>query len=173
MRPVITVFGSGQVKSETSAYELAYQTGYALAQAGFDVCNGGYAGVMEASAHGAKEAGGRTLGIISSQLGGVANPWMDEVRVAPTWRERLSALIDAGKGYVVLDGATGTLVEFFTVWEMANKKIFSKPIILTGESIQAFFHYVSQKEGMVTSPWIQTALSCEAAVRALKSALRQ
>lgn len=172
MRPVISVFGSGQIKPESAAYELAYQTGYAIAQAGFDLCNGGYSGTMEASSHGAKEAGGRTIGVISNQLGGTANPWTDDVRVMPTWRERLAALIDLAKGYVVLDGATGTLVEFFTVWEMANKKLHSKPIVLAGESVQAFFHYAGQKEGFVISPWIHTASGPEAVVRALKSGIK-
>ena len=172
MRPIIAVFGSGQIKPEDPAYELAYQTGYALAQAGFDVCNGGYSGAMEASAHGAKEAGGRTIGEISAQLGGAANRWSDEVRSVPTWRDRLFAMVDMAKGYVVLDGATGTLAEFLTVWEMANKKLQAKPIVVAGESMQALFHYMNQKEGFVTSPWIHPVNSPEAAVRVLKSHIR-
>ena len=169
MRPVIAIFGSGQIRPESPAYGFAYQTGYAVAQAGFDICNGGYSGAMAASSHGAKEAGGKTIGIISNQLGGTANPWTDEVRVVPTWRERLASLIDLGKGYVVLDGATGTLAEFFTVWEMANKKLHAKPIVIAGPSMQAFFHYVSQKEGVRSNPWIHLAATPEAIAQALKS----
>ena len=162
MKSIIAVFGSGQIKADDPAYEGAYQTGYAIAQAGFDICNGGYAGTMEASAHGAKEAGGKTIGIISSELGSVANRWIDEVRVLPTWRERLFALVDIAKGYVILDGATGTLLEFSTVWEMANKKFHSKPVVIVGSSMQALFHYLNQKEGFVANPWIYSAHSAEA-----------
>ncbi len=172
MRPVVAIFGSGQIQPGTPAYEFAYQTGYAVAQAGFDICNGGYSGAMAASSHGAKEAGGKTIGVISSQLGGTANPWTDEARTLPTWRERLSTLIDLAKGYVVLDGATGTLVEFFTVWEMANKRLQSKPIVIAGKSMQAFYHYVNHKEGVVANPWIHLALTPEAVAQALKSDIR-
>lgn len=169
MKPVVSVFGSGQIKPDDLAYELAYQTGYAIAQAGFDLCAGGYAGTMEAAAHGAKEAGGRTIGVISSQLGGSANRWTDDVRIVPTWRERLFTLIDLAKGYVVLDGATGTLVEMLTVWEMTNKKLQAKPIVLAGSSMQALFQYLNQKDGFITNPWIVSVNSPEEAVRVLKS----
>ncbi|MCK4850323.1 MAG: hypothetical protein KAT11_03175, partial [Phycisphaerae bacterium] len=60
---IITVFGSYEPKTGSAEYEQAYQVGYELAKAGFVVANGGYAGTMEASAKGAKEAGGETIGV--------------------------------------------------------------------------------------------------------------
>ena len=41
-------------------YEAAREVSKKLAAAGFVICNGGYGGMMEASARGAKEGGGQT-----------------------------------------------------------------------------------------------------------------
>ena len=58
---IITVFGSSRTKKGGGPYKEAYQLGKLLAEAGFVVCNGGYGGLMDASARGAKEAGGKTV----------------------------------------------------------------------------------------------------------------
>ena len=104
---MVTIFGSSSVGCEEAEYGRVMRLGRLLAQAGFVVCNGGYGGVMEASSRGAKEAGGRTLGITTRQFrGSRANPWIEHERCAKTWRERLFQLIDAGDGYVVCGGGT-------------------------------------------------------------------
>jgi len=134
---IVTVFGSGQIKEDDPEYKKAMEVGRRLAQAGFAVCNGGYAGVMEASARGAKEADGETIGILTGSFSHHANRWIDEVRTTKTWRERLFQLIDTGNAYVICDGGTGTMVELFTVWEMTNKNALRKPIILFGSFIRS------------------------------------
>ena len=62
-RKIVTVFGSSRPGEGDEEYLLAYEVGKNLALNGFTVCNGGYAGIMEASARGAKEAGGKTIGV--------------------------------------------------------------------------------------------------------------
>ena len=62
----ITIFGTGRAKAGDAAYELAYELGKMLAEAGFTVTNGGYGGTMLAAAKGAAEAGGRTIGVTCS-----------------------------------------------------------------------------------------------------------
>lgn len=80
--PVITVFGSARPKSNDAHYESARALGAALAAKGWIVCSGGYAGVMEAVSRGAKEAGGRTMGVTARAFSRRANAWIDEeVRV--------------------------------------------------------------------------------------------
>ena len=59
----ITIFGSSLPQQGTVAYEDAQRLGRLLAEAGFAIANGGYGGLMEASARGAREAGGHTVGI--------------------------------------------------------------------------------------------------------------
>jgi hypothetical protein len=63
---VITVFGSSRPAEGHGEYAEAVELGRVLAEAGFAVCTGGYAGVMEGVSRGAREAGGRVLAVTSS-----------------------------------------------------------------------------------------------------------
>ncbi len=63
-RPVIGVMGAGDNAAE-SAVRHAYSLGQLIARCGWILLNGGRnCGVMDASARGAKEAGGLTVGIL-------------------------------------------------------------------------------------------------------------
>jgi uncharacterized protein (TIGR00730 family) len=132
-KAIVTVFGSSRPRAGEPDYEEALVLGRELAGRGFQVCSGGYAGVMEAVSRGAKEAGGHTIAITSTFFRTRANPWVDEEHVASTWQERLFELIRFGQGYVACKGGTGTLVELAVVWEMLNKGVMSgKPFIVLG-----------------------------------------
>lgn len=112
----------------TVAYEDARRLGRLLAEEGFAIANGGYGGLMEASARGAREAGGHTVGITCEVWPVQANRWiMEEVRT-PSFLLRLTTLIERGDAYVVLPGGTGTLAELALVWEMMNKSALSKTV---------------------------------------------
>lgn len=128
---IITIFGSSKPAEGEPEYEFARRLGYELGKAGFTICNGGYGGIMEASARGAKEAGAKTIGITVKIFRGNANRWIDEEIKANDLFERLKILIEKGNGYIVLKGGTGTLVELSLVWEMMNKGMMeSKPFIV-------------------------------------------
>lgn len=133
--PVISLFGSSRPQPGDQEYALAKETGFLLARAGFAVCNGGYGGIMEASARGAREAGGKTLGIICSAFPGrKANEWIDEVIIEESLISRLMKLMTLGDAYVILKGGTGTLLELAAVWEFMNKQLMQeKPIVLVGD----------------------------------------
>lgn len=132
MQKVITVFGSSHPSEGDPDYDLAFELGKRLAAAGFVVCNGGYGGVMEASARGARSAGGRTIGV-TIRGGGRANRWIDEVIEMASLVERLHKLIALGDAYVVLRGGTGTLLELAAVWEFINKNLMeTKPVVALG-----------------------------------------
>jgi hypothetical protein len=131
---VVCVFGSSRVTESDPQYRIARELGKNLASAGFTLCNGGYGGTMEASARGAKDAGGRSIGIISKHLtDSGANPWIDEVVVANSVMDRLMRLIERGDAYVFLQGGTGTLLELAAAWELTNKRMMAtKPMIALG-----------------------------------------
>ncbi len=131
---IITVFGASHPQPGSAEYEQARVVGRVLAELGYAVANGGYAGTMEASARGAKEAGGHTIGVTCSLWSRPANEYIDEVVPTAEYTERLTKLIDLGLcGYVALPGATGTLVELAWVWEHACKGWWTRPIALVGE----------------------------------------
>jgi uncharacterized protein (TIGR00730 family) len=131
---IVTIFGSSRPNDNDEEYRLAYEVGKNLAHSGFTVCNGGYSGIMEASARGAKEAGGKTIGVtFNNNFKKNANCWIDEEIFQPTLIDRMMKLVKLGDAYVVLKGGTGTLLEFAAVWEFINKKMLKeKPIVVIG-----------------------------------------
>ena len=133
MSKIVSVFGSSRPQEGDEEYRLARDLGQALAQAGFVVCNGGYGGIMEASARGAKEAGGQTIGITVEIFPRTLNRWVDKEIATRSLPERLAKLLDSADGYVILKGGTGTLLELAYVWEFMNKRLTpEKPIVLVG-----------------------------------------
>ncbi|MGH2566795.1 MAG: LOG family protein [Bacteroidota bacterium] len=133
-RKTVSIFGSSRPAPGEPEYRQAYELGKALAQAGFTVCNGGYGGIMEASARGAKEAGGSTVGVTVSIFSRAANQWIDQEIRMPSLMERLTKLMELGDAYLILKGGTGTLLELAAVWEFINKGLMKqKPIIVVGD----------------------------------------
>jgi len=125
---IVTVFGSSLPGEESVAYAEARRLGKLLAEAGFAVCNGGYRGSMEASARGAREAGGHTIGVTCAIWPAKANRWITEEVRTQSFPERLMTLIERGDAYIVLPGGTGTLAELALVWEMMNKSSLSRTV---------------------------------------------
>lgn len=126
--PTVTIFGSSLPNEASAAYAEARRLGSLLAQAGFAVCNGGYGGLMEASARGAREAGGVAIGVTCEIWPSRANRWIsDEVRTR-TFPQRIMTLIERGDAYIVLPGGTGTLAELALAWEMMNKSVLSNSV---------------------------------------------
>lgn len=151
---IITVFGSSRPRAGEGDYQEAQLLGAELARRGFQVCSGGYAGVMEAVSRGAKETGGRTIAITSTFFRTRANQWIDEEHAASTWQERLFELIRFGEGYVACKGGTGTLVELAVVWEMLNKGVMAgKPFVALGDFWAPIIERVREVEINHDSRW--------------------
>jgi uncharacterized protein (TIGR00730 family) len=140
----IAVFGGSRVERGSGLYVEAECVGALLARAGFTLINGGYTGTMEASAKGAREAGGRVIAVTSSLFSNaVLNEFVDEEIPTDDLYNRIRELIVRGDGYVVLRGSIGTLAELGIVWNLASLESgFKKPIVLLGDSwknvIQAY-----------------------------------
>ena len=130
---IVTVFGSSRPRRSEPEYATAYDVGKELALAGFTICNGGYGGIMEASARGAKEAGGKTIGIIADIFPRKPNQWIDTTVTTTTLVDRMMTLIARGDAFVILKGGTGTLLELAAVWEFMNKGLMNeRPIAVVG-----------------------------------------
>ncbi len=127
LQPVVAVFGSSDPLAGSEEYEFARRVGRTLAELGYAIATGGYGGAMEAASRGAKEAGGSTIGVLCSVWKSPPNAFVDRCIVAHSIDERIASFLNIGQGgFVVLSGATGTLVELANVWEMMCKK-FAAP----------------------------------------------
>lgn len=138
MGKVVSVYGASAPKPGEPAYEEARRVGQRLAQAGWAVATGGYAGVMEAVSRGAGEAGGHvigvTCGLIETWKGLRANPWVKEETRFETLRERLNHLVVFCDAALALPGGIGTLSEVALTWSLLQTgEIGPKPLVVLGD----------------------------------------
>ena len=152
---IVSVFGANDPCQGDGDYDIAYQVGCVLAGLGYTLANGGYGGTMEASSKGAKSAGGKTIGVICEIWNSQPNEFIDEVVTTHDLSQRVNKLIELGSGgYVVLPGATGTLVELAWVWELMCKGLLEKwPLICVGDFWQPLIDMMVSKrkrsEGLI------------------------
>jgi uncharacterized protein (TIGR00730 family) len=130
MNKTITIFGSALPGEDDAQYKFAYELGTSLANNGFNICTGGYGGIMEAASKGAYDNGGFVYGVTIDLWNKEPNKYITvEVREQKLF-ERITKLLELGDAYIILQGGTGTLLEFAAVWEYANKNLQpEKPII--------------------------------------------
>ena len=129
MKKIITIFGSSKPVDNEDQYITAYDIGKQLALSGFDICTGGFNGIMEAASKGAVEGGGQAIGVTVNLWNRNTNTYVTEEIKCNTLLERIDKLIELGDGFAVLQGGTGTLLELAAVWEYINKGIMeAKPI---------------------------------------------
>lgn len=131
-RPVIAIFGSSRPQPGSAAWQQAYELGLALAQAGYQIANGGYGGTMAAAAQAAcGVANALVIGVTCAAFGRSGpNPWIGKEISTSELNQRLKTLIELAHAYIVLPGGTGTLLELAMVWELINKHFLpERPII--------------------------------------------
>src|SRR5882724_7226312 len=151
---IITVFGSSRPREDDADYKEAFLLGLALGKARFDVCTGGYGGVMEAVSRGARTVGAMTYGVTAEFIAVRANAWIDREIHMGDWQQRLFELIRIGDGFVACKGGTGTLAEIAVVWEMLNKSVIpAKPFVVLGDFWEPILERVREVELGPASPW--------------------
>jgi hypothetical protein len=115
----ISVIGSGG-EWEAQAEEV----GRLLAGRGCTVVTGGGAEVMAAAARGAKQAGGRTIGILPGESPDEANEWIDISVATGTGHARNLAVAASGEAVIAVGGSWGTLSE------IAFARRLGRPVVL-------------------------------------------
>ena len=132
--PCVTVFGSARFGEEHRYYALAREVGSRLARAGFAVMTGGGPGIMEAANRGAREAGGRSIGLnIELPHEQVPNRYLDLWLEFRYFFVRKVMLVKYSLAFVVLPGGFGTLDELFeTATLIQTGKIRDFPLVVMG-----------------------------------------
>lgn len=153
----VVIFGFSQTQPEEKLYQDAFEVGKILAEAGYTIVNGGGPGVMRASSEGARDGGGKSIGIYFSPVGMTnfegrdpKNP-LDEEILVPNYVERTLKLLEYGDIYIIFAGGTGTISEFGMAWGLARLYFgHHKPFILYGEFwqeiIEAFKKHMPLRE---------------------------
>ena len=145
----VAVFGSSEPGEGDPLYEEAREVGRSLAEAGFWVINGGYGGVMEAASRGAREAGGRAIGVTTSVFAerGPGNRFLDEEHREPDLFLRTRRLIALSRAYIILRGKSGTLAELMFLWALNRGGLLpSTRIVLLGEFWEGFLNSLREQQ---------------------------
>lgn len=131
---IVTIFGGSRCAEDCPEYAEARQTGALLAEAGFTICTGGYLGVMEAASRGARERGGRVLGIVMNQFKAEPNRFLTDKVATEHFYERLQRLITRSVGFIAVRGGMGTVTELSLVWnKLQTGVIDARPLVLLGD----------------------------------------
>lgn len=131
---IVTIFGGSRCDENSLEYQEALELGGKLAEAGFTICTGGYLGIMEAASRGAREKGGRVLGIVMNQFKSEPNRFLTDKVATDHFYDRLQNLIQRSVGFVALRGGMGTVTEISLVWnKLQTKVIEERPLVLLGD----------------------------------------
>jgi len=132
--PTVTVFGSARFEETHPYYQLARDTGAALARAGYVVMTGGGPGIMEAANRGAQEAGGLSLGAnIHLPHEQKPNPYLDRVMTFEHFFVRKVMMVKYSRAFIIMPGGFGTMDELFEALTLIQTgKMEGFPIVAMG-----------------------------------------
>jgi uncharacterized protein (TIGR00730 family) len=129
----IAVYCSSSQTIDPKYIELAHNLGSGIATRSWElVSGGGYISAMGAVSRGARESGGRTIGVIPQRLVDIefADKESDELHVVDSMRSRKAMIEDLADAFIALPGGIGTLEELFEIWVGRFLKFHSKPVIV-------------------------------------------
>ena len=132
--PCVTVFGSARIPETHPYYHLGVELGKGLAKIGFTVMTGGGPGLMEATNRGAREAGGRSVGVnIILPVEQEPNRYLDKMVTCRYFFVRKVLLFKYSYAFVALPGGLGTLDELTEALTLIQTKtIIHFPVVLIG-----------------------------------------
>lgn len=144
------VFGSSSTKEHEEDYKNAIEVGKLLAQKGYDVVNGGYIGTMAAVSKGAREAGGKVIGITCEKLNyAPPNKYLSEVIHTKDIFERLEMSFKDSDLFVVLPGGSGTITEMMLACDLMGQKVIKKKPIIVFDYWEPIVNILMKKQNVL------------------------
>ncbi|MFA5449692.1 MAG: TIGR00725 family protein [Clostridia bacterium] len=121
MRKIVAVIGDAIVEKGTEKYNIAYQTGKAIIEAGYRLQCGGLGGVMKAACKGAKSATnyreGDIIGILPSFDVNNRNEYVD-IPIPTGLDVYRNVIVASASAVVAIGGGGGTLSELAHAWSL-------------------------------------------------------
>ena len=134
-KPIIGVMGGADVSSEI--YRMVFELGERIAREDWILLNGGRdAGVMRASAEGAKKENGLTIGVLPGANADGANPFIDLAIVTNMGDARNAVNVLSSDVVVVCPGGAGTISEAALALKSEKPVIFFR--METGDLFQKY-----------------------------------
>lgn len=130
--PCVTVFGSARFGEDHPYYKLTRELSGEIAKLGYSIMTGGGPGIMEAANRGAKDVGGRSVGVnIILPFEQKPNPYLDKWLDFNYFFVRKTLLIKYSYVFVIMPGGFGTLDELFEAMTLIQTgKIQDFPVII-------------------------------------------
>ncbi len=167
----ICVFCSANQQIDPDFFVMTEELGKWAARNGHSIIYGGVnQGLMECIGKAAKEAGGRTIGVIPTlvEKSGRTSDYVEIEIPCDNLTDRKQLMMDQSDVFIALPGGIGTLDEIFTVAASATISYHQKLVILY--NMKGFWNSLItllddlQTKGMIRGDWrqyIKTADSIE------------
>jgi uncharacterized protein (TIGR00730 family) len=167
----ICVFCSANQQIDPDFFAVTEELGKWAARNGHSIVYGGVnQGLMECIGKAAKEAGGRTIGVIPTlvEKSGRTSDYVEIEIPCDNLTDRKQLMMDQSDVFIALPGGIGTLDEIFTVAASATISYHQKLVILY--NMKGFWNSLItllddlQQKGMIRGDWrqyIKTADSIE------------
>ena len=132
--PCVSIFGSARVRPGDDTYEKTVEIARKLAENGYHIITGGGPGIMEAGNKGAREGGGKSVGLnIHLPMEQEPNAFADIRLSFKYFFVRKVMFVKYAQAYVGMPGGFGTLDEIFeAITLIQTKRIKPFPVILFG-----------------------------------------
>ncbi|ACU08807.1 hypothetical protein FIC_02374 [Flavobacteriaceae bacterium 3519-10] len=156
--PCVSIFGSARLKPEDPYYEMAVEIAEKITDIGFGVITGGGPGIMEAGNKGARNGGGKSIGLnIELPFEQHFNPYIDKGfnMDFDYFFVRKVMFVKYSQGFIVMPGGFGTLDELTeAITLIQTNKIGKFPIVLVGtefwSGLLEWFQKTLLKTGMIS-----------------------
>jgi uncharacterized protein (TIGR00730 family) len=145
--PAVSIFGSARTKPGTKYYELARETAFKLSKDGFAIITGGGGGIMEAANRGAREAGGKSVGLnIELPNEQLPNVYQNLSLHFRYFFCRKVMFLKYANGFVVMPGGYGTMDEMFEAMVLIQtlKQAYFPVILMGSEFWQGLIDWISE-----------------------------
>ncbi|HQC06241.1 MAG TPA: TIGR00730 family Rossman fold protein [Kaistella chaponensis] len=134
--PCVSIFGSARLKQDSEHYNMAVDIAEKITEIGFGVITGGGPGIMEAGNKGARQGGGKSIGLnIELPFEQHFNPFIDKGYSMDFdyFFVRKVMFVKYSQGFIVMPGGFGTLDELMeAITLIQTNKIGKFPIVLVG-----------------------------------------